>query len=700
MNFDKRTPVERAAERGRERKRADHESANELRDFIEIMPAMAFAVRPDGSWEFVSRRWQEYSGLSQEAAVSGAWEASVHPDDLDRHLEKWQVSLANGEPLEIELRHRNAKGEYRWFSMHVAPRRDEHGRIVKWLGALTDIDDRKRGDALLAGQMRLLEMIAAGVALNEILNALCSIIEEQRSGTLASVLLLNPDGVHLNSVAGPSLPAAWTQQMERLPIGPCAGSCGTAAYRGSAVIVSDIATDALWDVPEHRASALEHGLRASWSSPVLSWKGKVLGTFCMYYREPRTPNAEDLKLIEFGTQVVRIAVERDRAKQALSQSEAYLAEAQRLTHTGSWASSQATGQGHYWSEEMFRIFGFDPEQCLPPHQIFWQRVHPEDRDKVREQIQRAVSRKVDYVVEHRIVLPDGTLKHVQSIGHPRRGAAGDVVEYVGTAVDVTERKRAEEEHERLRQLEADLARINRVSMMGELAASLAHDIKQPIAAAMMNANACAHWQSGDAPDMTEARKAALRMVADVTRAAEIIDRVRSIYRRGPPQQKPVDLNALVREMIGLLRDAANRSSVSIRTELDAGLPITRADRVQLQQVLMNLMLNGIEAMKDSGGELTVASKRIEDDQLLVSVSDSGSGFPIEESERLFEAFFTTKPQGTGMGLSISRRIVVSHGGRLWASANTGRGATFQFTLPTEAAASFRSAGQPRSSARS
>jgi signal transduction histidine kinase len=319
---------------------------------------------------------------------------------------------------------------------------------------------------------------------------------------------------------------------------------------------------------------------------------------------------------------------------------------------------------------------------------------------VHEHIQRAVSHTVDYVVEHRIVLPDGTLKHVQSIGHPRRAATGEAVEYVGTVVDVTERKRAEEEHAMLRQLEADLARINRVSLMGELAASLAHDIKQPIAAAIMNANACARWQSGEAPNMTEAHAAVSRMVANVTRAAEIIDRVRSIYRRGPPQQEPVDLNALVREMTGLLGDAANRSSVSIRTELDAGLPITGADRVQLQQVLMNLMLNGIEAMKDSGGELTVASKRIEDDQLVVSVSDSGAGFPVEESERLFEAFFTTKPQGTGMGLSISRRIVESHGGRLWESANVGRGATFQFSLPIEAAASFPSAGQPESGARS
>src|SRR5205814_4419682 len=186
---------------------------------------------------------------------------------------------------------------------------------------LRDISERKRGEALLTGEKRLFEMIATGVALNEILNALCMIIEEFRSGTLASVLLLNTDGLHLKSVAGPSLPKGWTQQMENLPIGPCAGSCGTAAYRGSPVIVSDIATDPLWDVPEHRTSALKHGLRASWSNPVLSSAGKVLGTFCMYYRETRSPNPQDLELIELATHLVRIAIERDRADEALRASE-------------------------------------------------------------------------------------------------------------------------------------------------------------------------------------------------------------------------------------------------------------------------------------------------------------------------------------------------------------------------------------------
>jgi len=223
--------------------------------------------------------------------------------------------------------------------------------------------------------------------------------------------------------------------------------------------------------------------------------------------------------------------------------------------------------------------------------------------------------------------------------------------------------------------------------MGELAASLAHDIKQPLTGAVMSADACVRWLRRDPPDMTEAYEAASRIVSNVTRAAEIIDRVQALFKRGAPERELVDVNDIAREMIALLRHTANRNSISICTELDAGLPATAADRVQLQQVLMNLMLNGIEAMRETGGELTITSKSTEDGQLVVSVNDSGIGLPGEEPERIFEAFFTTKPQGTGVGLSISRRIVESHGGRLWASPNIGRGATFQFTLPNEMIAS-------------
>jgi PAS domain S-box-containing protein len=251
-------------------------------------------------------------------------------------------------------------------------------------------------------------------------------------------------------------------------------------------------------------------------------------------------------------------------------------------------------------------------------------------------------------------------------------------------LDLTERNR-------LRQAQADLAYMNRVITVGELAASLAHEIKQPIAAAVMDARVCARWLQRDTPNIAEACEAASRMVKDTMRAADIIDRVRSLYRRGTPQRERVDLNEIVREMIVLLHDEANRYSIPIRTELTPALPEVMADRVQIQQVLMNLMLNGIEAMKDTSGELTVTSKLTEDGQLIISVSDSGIGLPQEQPDRIFETFFTTKSQGTGMGLSISRAIVESHGGRLWATANPGRGATFQFTLGNEMTASSASA---------
>jgi signal transduction histidine kinase len=272
---------------------------------------------------------------------------------------------------------------------------------------------------------------------------------------------------------------------------------------------------------------------------------------------------------------------------------------------------------------------------------------------------------------------------VESRWSLQRNAQGVPVAALESSNDITHRKRAETERERLRLLETDLARINRVSMMGELTASLAHEIKQPMAAAVTSAGACMQWLRRDAPDITEACDAASGMLAAVMRASSIIDGIDSLYRRSTPERELLDLNEIVQEMTVLLRDAADRKSISIRTELDMGLPRTTAHRVQLQQVLMNLMLNGIEAMQDTGGELIIGSKRTEHDQLLVSVSDSGTGLPTNEPERIFEAFFTTKQNGTGMGLSISRRIIESHGGRLYANPRTGRGATFQFTLPGE-----------------
>ena len=307
-----------------ERKRAEEavrRSEKQLRLVIDTIPAMAWSTLPSGANDYCSKGWLEYTGMKLGTEFDYGWLDAFHPEDRAAHLAKWRVATETEELFESVARIRGSDGEYRWFLTQGVPLRDESGKIVRWYGTNVDIDERKRAQSLLEGEKRLLEMIATGVPLKEILNALCLIMEEQRSGTLASILLLNPDGVHLDFVAGAKLPNKWIRQMEKMPIGPCAGSCGTAAYRGSPVIVSDIATDPLWDVPEHRASALKHGLQASWSSPVLSFKGKVLGTFCLYYREPRSPTPEDLELIELATHLARVAIERDRAKEALHTSE-------------------------------------------------------------------------------------------------------------------------------------------------------------------------------------------------------------------------------------------------------------------------------------------------------------------------------------------------------------------------------------------
>jgi PAS domain S-box-containing protein len=380
--------------------------------------------------------------------------------------------------------------------------------------------------------------------------------------------------------------------------------------------------------------------------------------------------------------------DRKRAEEALRRSEGYLADAQRLTGTGSWAWSVSTRQSVYWSQENFRLFGFDPEGGIPSDEAFYQRIHPEDRDRVRREVfLERPHEGSDFDVDFRIVIPDGAIKYVRSTGHPVRKTSGDLLEYVGTSMDVTERKRADEERERLHQVQADLAHLSRVTTMSELTASLAHEISQPISAAVTNAKTCLRWLARDQPDVAEACEAASRLVNDVTRAADIIGRITSLFKKGALERALVDVNELIGEMIVLLRSEANRYSISIGTDLAEDLPRVMADRVQLQQVLMNLMLNGIDAMKETtgGGELTITAEA-GDAQLLVSVSDTGVGLLPEQVEHIFKPFFTTKDKGTGMGLPISRSIIESHGGRMWAVPACGPGATFRFTLPATALA--------------
>jgi signal transduction histidine kinase len=387
------------------------------------------------------------------------------------------------------------------------------------------------------------------------------------------------------------------------------------------------------------------------------------------------------QLAALNQELTKEVVDRQHAEKALLRTEAYLIDAQTLAHSGSWAWNVTTREVLHWSAECFRLYGFDQKNGLPSWEQWDQRLHPDDRQKRYQTVEDAICQKTDYELDYRIVLPDHTIRHVHTVAHPVFSASGDLVEFVGTAMDVTAQKRADEERARLRQLEVDLAHLNRVSIMGELTASLAHEIKQPIAAAVSNAEACLQWLARDQPDLAEMREAAMEMVNEARRAAEIVDRTRSLFKKERTVREVIDLNNVIADAVFLIRDEAHRRSILVRTELDAELPRVSGDRVQLQQVLINLMLNGLEAMNSTTrGELTIRSQHDEEGGPLISVSDVGVGLPAADGNKIFDAFFSTKSQGTGMGLTISRSIVLAHGGRLWATANSGHGATFQFTL--------------------
>jgi PAS domain S-box-containing protein len=667
-------------------------------------------------------------------------------------------------------------------------------------------------ETILVVERRILEMVARGDSLAEILDSLCRFVESQANGVVASISLL--DGDRLRHGAAPSLPKTYTDAINGITIGPSAGSCGTAAYRGQPVIVEDIASDSLWST--YCDLALSHSLRACWSIPV-SPQGKVIATFAMYYRKPRRPTEFDQEFVDEITHLAGVAIQHKLAQEKLQRSEAYLAEAEKLTHTGSWAWDVRAQKVLYCSDEMFRIFGLNPLEGLPSRKNFRQRVHPEDRDWVDKRFERTLCERVDSFAEYRVLLPDETVKHIKSSTHPIVDEDGELIEFIATAVDVTERKMAELERRRLaslveqagdlmaiadlgggtpiylneaglkmvgfdsweearerrgihymfpedrqfvnevlwptvlekgswsgemrfrhfktgdpipilyscfriddpktgqpvnvgnvcrditerkraeaearandrryHEMQMELAHANRVATVGHLTASIAHEVIQPIAATVTNAETALSWLRLGSSHLEEVQQALTSIVEDGIRAAEVVKGIRALMKKAPPRKDRLEVNGVIFEIIELARGEAVKHGVSILTELADPSPLVEADRVQLQQVLLNLIINAIEAMgADNEGpkELLVSTGKVEPSGALVAVRDTGPGLEAAMVEQVFESFYTTKPTGLGLGLSICRSIIEAHGGRLWASTNQHRGATFQFTLPCEA----------------
>jgi PAS domain S-box-containing protein len=659
-----------------ERKRVEEElraSEARFRTFVDHATDAFMLHAEDGTILDVNRHACESLGYSRDELI-GMAPTDFDPDANTVFHRGLIERLGAGDILTFESHHRRKDGTD--FPVEVRMREFRQGGRRLVLSLARDITERKRAESLLAGEKRILEMVAKGDSLARILESLCLLVEEQASGVLASILLL--DGNRLRHGAAPSLPKAYTDAIDGSLIGPSAGSCGTAAYRGEQVIVEDIATDPLW--ADYREGALPHSLRACWSTPIFNSQAKIIATFAMYYREPRRPGPRDQEIIEQITHLAGIGIERKRTQEALRRSEARLAEAQRLTKTGSWAYDPLTGKSTYWSDENFRIFGLDPQE-RPSSENFWRRVHPDDRDRVRERFERGAQAKREYVADYRIVLTDGTVKHIQDIGHPVFDGSGKLVEYVGTTVDVTERKRADEA---LHKTQMELAHANRVATIGQLTASIAHEVNQPIAASVTNAHAALRWLGSERPNLDEVRLALGRIVENGNRAGAVISRMRALIKKAPPPNDSVAINDAIREVIELTHGETVKNRVSVRTQLADGMPPVEGDRVQLQQVILNLVVNAIEAMSatnESLRELLLSTEETEPGFVRVAVRDSGPGLAPAAAERLFDAFYTTKPSGLGLGLSICRSIIEAHGGRLWATANSPRGAVFQFTVP-------------------
>src|SRR5258707_1106101 len=562
--------------------------------------------------------------------------------------------------------------------MRGFPSRDTEGRIVLWYLLHTDIDDRKRVDALLVGEKRLLEMVAGGQSMSGILEALCHFVESTASGCYCSVVLVDPSGTHLEYGAAPSLPASFITSIVGRPVNVDSGPCAMASYLNEQVIAADLKSETRWAAYEWCPMALAHGLQACWSTPISSAVGKVLGAFALYYDKPRTPTSLEQSLIEQFTHIASIAVERVQSDAALKRSEVFLAEAQHLSSIGSFAWRVATDE-ITWSEQLYRIFEFGQGVSMT-HELIDSRVHPEDALMCREAIERALGDGSDVEFEHRLQMPDHSVKYLHVVAHGTRDQEGRL-EYIGAIQDVTERRRSEEA---IGQIRSELAHVARVTSLGALTASIAHEVNQPLSGIITNASTCLRMLAADPPNVDGARETARRTIRDGNRASDVITRLRALCSKKETTIESLDLNEAIREVIALSLSELQRNRVILRTELADDLPLITGDRVQLQQVVLNLLRNASDAMSavdDRPRHMVITTEREEGDRVRLTVQDGGVGLDPQAMDRLFEAFYTTKNDGMGMGLSVSRSIIERHHGRLWAAPNDGPGATFSFSIP-------------------
>jgi len=801
----KRTASDDPAERLNQAEAALRERKLDLQLMVDSIPAQVAVITPTGAVETLNQPCLEYFGKTLDELKGWASSDPVHPEDLPHVIEVLTHALETGETYEVESRHRRFDGVYRWFHVRGFPLKDTDGRILRWCVLLTDINDRKRAEAQLAGEKRLLEMVAAGGPLKDVLTALCGFVEDTAADCKCGVYLIDWTGPTFHTGAAPSMPATFNDALEGLTVEATAGPCAVAALTGSQVIAEDFESDLHWQQSLIRPLALDHGLRAQWSTPICSRDGRVLGTFAVFQDHPSSPTQVQQDLIAQVTHIASIAIERaladealrssernlsltintiptfisvsrpdgtvlsvnqaaldyhgitlqdvqkegfrarfyhpddlervredrkealkrplqfeyetralgkdgkyrwflvrcnpllddqgridrwyaiafdiedrKRAQEDVRRSEAFLAEAQRLTSIGSFSWLVATDE-ITWSEELYRIYEFDPGIKITL-EVIRTRVHPEDLTLYEKMVEQARNGSEDFEWQYRLLMPDQSIKYMHAVAQATRDPSGQL-EYIAAVRDVTARRVSDEALDKAR---SELAHVARVMSLGALTASIAHEVNQPLSGIITNASTCMRMLDAEPPNVDGARETAQRTIRDGRRAADVITRLRALFSKRDAVTELVDLNEATLEVIALSQSELERNRVITRTELADQLPPVTGDRVQLQQVILNLVRNSSDAMStvdDRPRQLLIRTQPDEHDRVRLSVQDVGVGFDPQAMKKLFEAFYTTKNDGMGIGLSVSRSIIESHHGRLWATPNDGPGVTFSFSIP-------------------
>jgi PAS domain S-box-containing protein len=647
---------------------------------VDSIPAPVAVITPTGEVEALNQPVLDYFGKSFEELTAWAASDPVHPDDLPHVVEVRQKALERGETYEIESRHRRADGVYRWFHVRGFPLKDTDGRILRWCVLLTDIEDRKRAEAQLAGEKRLLEMVASSCALADVLTALCKFVEDTSADCHCGVYLIDWSDLKFRIGAVPSLPATFNDPCDGLTVCRETGPCGQAALLKEQVIVTDLEADPLWQESAIRPLALAHGIRSHWSTPISARDGRVLGTFAIFHREPSSPTQVQQDLIAQVTHIASIAIERALSEAALKRSEAFLAEGQRLGATGFFSWRLDTDEITL-SEELCRVYELDPN--VPPTvERCFGLIHPEDIPMLVEKREQIRADHGPYEHDLRLRMPDGRVKYLRTVGQVIRRQDGRL-ESVGATQDVTQRRLAEEALDKAR---SELARVTRVMSLGALTASIAHEVNQPLSGIITNASTCLRMLDADPPNVEGARETARRTIRDGNRASDVVTRLRALFSKKEFMLESLDLNETTREIIALSLSELQRNRVILQSELADDLPTITGDRVQLQQVILNLLHNALDAMvgvNDRPRQLLIRTEREDGDRVRLTVRDAGMGVDHQSMDKLFDAFYTTKTGGMGIGLSVSRSIVERHHGRLWVEPNDGPGTAFSFSIPRD-----------------